>query len=245
MAEISDLLDAYLNKNLISNKRRTAFHLKTLFKNVDLRNKNVLDIGGGNGLLSNYAAVTGAKRVVLLEPEFDGSHAGIVKVNMDMQEKLALGNIVSFKDETFQNYDNNGLAFDVVLLHNSVNHLDEEACEGLATNLEYQERYCSLFKKMYEMMSPNAILMLCDCSSKNFFPQIGLKNPFWKNIEWHKHQPPEQWIDLLRKVGFTQPRIRWSSYNFLFTPGRILTGNRFVSYFLLSHFSLSMVKEAA
>ena len=165
---LPDLLNTYLDQGLISSKRRTTFHLKTLF---------------------------------------------------------------------------NGLKFDFVLLHNSVNDLDKEACVGLATNWEYQERYCSLFKKMYEMMSPNAILMACDCSSKNFFPRLGLKSPFWKSIEWHNHQPPEQWIDLLRRVSFTQPRIRWSSYNFLFTPGRILTGNRFVSYFLLSHFSLTMVKE--
>lgn len=245
MNRLPDLLNAYLDQGLIGSKRRTAFHLKTLFNGIDFENKNVLDVGGGNGLFSNYAAINGAKNVVLLEPEFDGSHAGIVKTNLDMQRRLALGDIVSFKPETFQNYDNNGLKFDFVLLHNSVNHLDEQACEGLATNLEYQERYCSLFKKMHEMMSPNAILMLCDCSSKNFFPRLGLKNPFWKNIEWQKHQPPEQWIDLLRRVGFTQPRIRWSSYNFLFTPGRILTGNRIVSYFLLSHFSLTMVKDPA
>ena len=152
MNRLPDLLNTYLDQGLISSKRRTTFHLKTLFNGIEFENKNVLDVGGGNGLFSNYAAINGANNVVLLEPEFDGSDAGIVETNLDMQRKLELSDIVSFKPETFQNYENNGLKFDFVLLHNSVNHLDEEACEGLPTNLEYQERYCSLFKKMYEML---------------------------------------------------------------------------------------------
>jgi hypothetical protein len=59
-------------------------------------------------------------------------------------------------------------------------------------------------------------------------------------LEWHKHQPPEVWAELLSKVGFAQPWIRWTTLNTLRRPGELLFGNRLVSYFTLSTFILTM-----
>jgi hypothetical protein len=48
------------------------------------------------------------------------------------------------------------------------------------------------------------------------------------------------WAELLSKVGFAQPWIRWTTLNTLRRPGELLFGNRLVSYFTLSTFILTM-----
>jgi len=53
--------------------KRLKFHLNFLFKDIDFKDKNVLDIGGGVGIHSFYAACMGARKVICLEPELAGS----------------------------------------------------------------------------------------------------------------------------------------------------------------------------
>ena len=48
-------------------------YLKWLTKDIDFRNKNVLDVGGGSGLISYFSHVNGANKVVNLEPFASGS----------------------------------------------------------------------------------------------------------------------------------------------------------------------------
>ena len=54
--------------------KRMFFYLNWCFKGIDFRNKDVLDIGGGNGIFSYYAKYLGAKEVINLEPFSDGMH---------------------------------------------------------------------------------------------------------------------------------------------------------------------------
>ncbi len=48
-------------------------YLDWLFKGTSLDNALVYDIGGGNGLISFYAAERGAKAAICVEPLGDGS----------------------------------------------------------------------------------------------------------------------------------------------------------------------------
>src|SRR5690242_7361283 len=54
-------------------RRYTAF----LFRDVPLRGARVLDVGGGTGLFTMYAAAMGASEVVCLEPEAEGGSSGM------------------------------------------------------------------------------------------------------------------------------------------------------------------------
>ena len=135
-----------------------------------------------------------------------------------------------------------GKQFDIILLHNSINHLDETACINLLSDEASKAIYLDIFSKLSSLASSGAKLIVCDCSRYNFFALLRIRNPFAPTIEWHKHQAPEVWVGLLSQVGFVNPRIRWTSFNTLRLPGRVLLGNKLLSYFLRSDFCFTMEK---
>ena len=238
-------IDRYLNtvikEGLFANQSRLRFHMDTLFAGIDLKNKMVLDIGGGAGLYSFYSASRGAKKVICLEPEADGSMSGVKEKFQNLKDHLECNN-VELTPVTLQALKPEGGTFDVILLHNSINHLDEAACINLLWESESRSVYQDIASKIYSVSNNGAILIICDCSRYNFFPLLKIRNPFAPTIEWHKHQAPEVWADLFGDIGFVNPKIRWTSFDQLRNWGIVLTGNKLMAYFLRSHFCLTMDK---
>ena len=238
-------IDHYLNtiiKNgLYTNKGNLQFQMQTIFKGIDLKNKRILDIGGGSGIYSFYTAFRGASNVVCLEPEAEGSSSGVAYNFRKLKKHLECNN-VELRMCTLQELEPESEKFDVILLQNSINHLDETACVRLLSESKSKALYQDIFTKIYSLSEKGTKLIICDCSRYNFFSWIKIRNPFAPSIEWHKHQAPEVWAKLLGEVGFVNPKIRWSSFNRLRHLGRILIGNKLVAYFLLSHFCLTLEK---
>ena len=238
---VEGYLSAVIEEGLYPNRGNLQFHLKTLFKDVALENRRVLDIGGGSGLHSFYAACMGAKEVVCLEPETEGSRSGMGAKFRKLGGMLGYDQ-VWFEPVTFQAFEFGGKRFDIILLHNSINHLDETACINLLNDEASRTIYLNMCSKLSSLASGGAKLIVCDCSRYNFFALLRIRNPFAPTIEWHKHQAPEVWADLLEQVGFINPRIRWTSFNTLRSLGRVLLGNKLLSYFLRSDFCFTMEK---
>jgi len=227
---------------LFSTKNRLKFQMDTLFKDIDLKNKRVLDIGGGAGLFSFYASCSGAKKVVCLEPEAEGSASGVTDKFLKLKEHFKRNDVV-LKPLTLQTFETEGDTFDIILLYDSINHLDETLCINLLRDSKSKAIYQSIFSKIYSLSNEGAKLIVCDCSRYNFFALFKIRNPFVPTIEWHKHQSPTLWVNLLGKAGFTNPKIRWSSFNILRNWGKVLFGNKLMAYFLTSHFRLIMDKR--
>jgi len=83
----------------------------------------------------------------------------------------------SFRVEDF---DPGNKVFDIILLHNSINHLDEVACANLQHDSQSVETYRAIFQKLSNMASHGAKLI----------------------INTDAHQPRELFTkDLIRKVG--------------------------------------------
>ena len=69
-------LRTIVEKRLYSSKRRLRYQMNYLYDGIDSVGKTVIDIRGGSGIHSYYAACCGAKSVVCLEPEGAGSSHG-------------------------------------------------------------------------------------------------------------------------------------------------------------------------
>ena len=231
---------------LAENGERAAnvrFYCDYLFDEIPLRGKTMLDVGAGDGRYSFYAACLGAQRVIGLEPEVEGSRTGMHE-RFERARSLLGPQTVDLEPTRLQDYDPRGETFDVLLLHDSVNHLDEAACVRLRDDPTAREIYRVLFEKLARLSSPNGRLVVTDCSNENLFARLGVKNPVAPTIEWHKHQRPELWAEMLADVGFRGPRIRWTSFNRLRSLGQELLGNRLAAYCLTSHFCLTMRRSS-
>ncbi|MBD3267799.1 hypothetical protein GF373_14105, partial [bacterium] len=179
------------NENIWLNKCSLKFYLDYLFHGVSFQDKHVLDIGAGVGLYSFYAACSGAKNVVALEPEAAGSQNRMIDTFHRLKEQLNINHVHLF-EETFQHHKGCEAEYDIVIMHNSINHLNESACMQLHTSsnegLRARNLYLSFFEKLHKMMGSNSRLILADCSRYNLFRFLPMKNPFCHSIEWEKHQ---------------------------------------------------------
>ncbi len=239
---MEDYLDTATKTSTYSSKRDLIFYLNNLFGNQNFHNKTMLDIGGGNGIFSFYAACKGTNLSVVLEPLFEGSDKKTEDTFIKIKQSLFNSKEVKLIRKTFQEYQPKDLKFDIILLHYSINHLDEDACIHLASDEKAQENYRKIFNKLFKISKPGTKLIITDCSNRNFFADLKIKNPFAPTIEWEKHQPPEVWLKLLESSGFREPKIKWLSFRQLRKFGKLFIGNRFMSYFLNSHFLLEMTR---
>lgn len=241
---VNDFYEFMVSRKMFSSKKNLQFKLNSLFENVKLAEKEVLDVGGGSGLLSFYAAVKGAKKVVCLEPEIAGSRSGVIKKFYDLRKDFPASLPVELSTHTLQEYLQEAGAemYDVVIMHNSINHLDEEAGIHLLKNDACYKTYLTIFENVFRIMKKGGILIVTDCSCKNFFNDIGVKNILAPSIEWHKHQKPVTWIKLFKAAGFRNSAIKWLTPNRLGKPGIFILGNYFMAYMTASYFKVTIFK---
>ena len=243
---MNDNYYSYLNlmskTGIYPDKGNFNFYLNYLFGDVEFANKSMLDIGGGSGLFTLFGGAMGIRKGVCLEPEASGSKTEESKLFNDYSRQLGLSNVKLVTD-TLQEFIYT-VKFDIILLHYSINHLDEKACINLLTNQWARNAYEKIFQRLDDLAAPNAHLIIVDCSRYNIFPAIGMKNPYAPHIVWRKHQTPEVWAEMLSSHNFIDPNIRWSSPNTLRNFGRVFLGNRVVAYLTYGTFSLRMQHTA-
>ncbi len=217
-------------------------YYKFLYHNVKFANKTVLDIGGGVGRSSYYAAAAGAERVVLVEPEVAGSHNTMLNSAVQIGERLSLRDRVEILPMPLADVSEIG-SFDIVLSHNSINHFDEAACSLIHTDEGAKQKYIGVARMIGDRTKPSGTLVLTDCSNRNFFALLKIKNPFAPTINWQIHQSPEIWSDILAHANFINPQIRWTPDRRTGWLGQILLANIYASFCLQSHFCLTMTKN--
>ena len=235
-------LNLYSKYGSIGTPKNLAFYLDNMFKSIDLKGLNVLDIGAGIGVFSIYLSIMGANRVCSLEPELDGGHDTMNLKFEDLKTRLEIRN-VSLLKQSFQDTDEDYGPFDLILMHNSINHLDEVACMKLGIDDAARELYIKFFRKLFWLTHQNGTVIIADCSRTNFWNTIGLKNPFAPTIEWKKHQSPHLWRSMLEEVGFRYQDLNWTTLGMFGKAGKKLMSNLISSYFFNSHFRLVMKKN--
>lgn len=226
----------------IQGRCRIFHQMDFLYKDIEFEGKTVLDIGGGVGLHSFYAASRGASSVTVIEPEGDGGHNQMVATFNELRNELKCTN-VELIHCTLQDYSERVQEYDIVLIQDAINHFNEEACITLRSCDESWRIYERIFNAIAKLIRSGGFLVLSDCSSRNVFPQFGMKNPIDPNIEWHKHQPPLVWARLAHTKGLKRLGLRWSTPTRFGRLGKILMGNCLAAWFFTSHFTMTFQKD--
>lgn len=211
-----------------------------LFEGVEFADKALVDVGGGVGLASTYALLHGARHATLLEPEAAGSRSTVVERAHALRDDMNFQDRETIITETLQNFSGEGAPFDIAVLEASINHLNEDEVENLHVSEASRVRYRAIIDKLSSMLRPGATIVISDCARRNFFGDLGLRNPLTPTINWNKHQQPRTWIVLLRSCGYVEPKVRWGIHASLGPLGRVLLGNALAFYFLSSYFILTM-----
>ena len=205
-----------------------------LFSGIRLTDARVLEIGCGSGAWAIWAALNGASKVVGIEPEAEGSDDDFLERFRRNIQTLGLKKKIEAQGRTLQQIALSEDRFDIVVMYNVINHLDEDAVVSLHEDAGSAKRYLALLRKLRLHMAPDGWVIVADCGRDNLWPRLGLSSPFMPSIEWYKHQNPPIWIDIFVKAGFELFDLRWSPLQ----PLPQLTANSVVQYLTCSHFVL-------
>jgi 2-polyprenyl-3-methyl-5-hydroxy-6-metoxy-1,4-benzoquinol methylase len=213
----------------------SRFHNRAnfIFNGLPLKGLRALEIGCGSGAFCFWLALNGAEYVLGIEPEADGCIAGSIKKFNEIQAGLNLDNI-EFRECFLENLSAPEKPYNIIIMLNVINHLDENAVQQLHRDEKARIKYVDMLKNLKQFISKDGFLIVADCGRKNFWNSLGLKSPFIPAIEWEKHQEPDLWINLFKKAGFELYDFRWSSIY----PLGFLSSNRVVQYLTMSHFTL-------
>lgn len=232
-------LDVVTSSKAYPNRSRLRMYLNYMFADIPLAGRRVLDVGGGTGLLTLWAAVEGAD-ATLLEPESAGSSENMRAVFKSLKSQISDGLKATESSEYVQDYlAGTEEKFDIIMMANCINHIDEENCAALHKNEAARGKYHEFFELVRAGLKPGGALIITDCGRRNFFGDLGLRSPIMPSIEWHIHQSPVLWSHLMENAGFTVSRAEWTPPNAFGPLGRVLLGNRAAAYFLLSHFRVA------
>ena len=216
---------------------RLEWHMTRKLGGLDLKDKNILDIGAGAGADSIYFALHGAK-VVAVEPELAGINSGALSLFKKRVKDLDLTNIKIIKED-FQKCIFNEEQFDVIYSNNSINHIFE-ITEKIVRNDENYRIFYNIFRSIYKYLKFNGILIVSDASRYNLFAYlnlIGLKNPLNPSINWKIHQSPKTWKIIMEDVGFRDITIKWY-LPYCLRKFELFFDNEFFSWFTWSIFTI-------
>ena len=217
------------------------YMMEEMFGNVKIEGSEILDVGSGRGLTSVYMALNHAKRVVSMEPELDGANIGVINLQKERIEKLALNNIELITDDFNQTQIQD--KFDILVSNASINHIKESEQHALKDKPTY-DSFQTIAKRFAELLKPGGVAVVTDACRNAFFPMIrraGLfpKNwcPYGRNINLKIHQDPKVWQKIFLGAGFKRAEIDYP-VPYKLRSFRPMLNNPVANYFLQGCFIL-------
>lgn len=228
-----------IDKGFDSSRGFGFYFSRYVFDDIDLSFKNIADVGGGNGIASFYACVSDSScNSWVIDPIEEGSNSDMVRQYALFQNRFSCERVHYHRDliDTLEHPQ----MFDILLLHNSINHVVEDLLElEQADRTLFHQRLQSIISRL----SVGGVLIVAECGRRNLWGDLGLKSPFAPTIEWKIHKEPEFWRDILEPLGVKHLKTTWSARREFGRFGKRFLSNRFAAYLTNSHF-VSVYKKA-
>jgi hypothetical protein len=217
------------------------FYFKNyIFDKIILKNKKLLDLGGGNGVASFFAYNSERScKCTIVDPYLEGSNKRMSLQNKKLSK--IYNNAVRLHNDYIDTLPEN-YKFDIILMHNSINHIGEDIIGDIDSNKNSQIEYSRRLSKILERANANATLIIADCSSKNFWNDLKIKNFLAPTIDWNLHKPPNVWKNLIENLGFEHISTKWRARRELLSFGKFFLSNVYASY-MLNSFFVSIYKK--
>lgn len=186
------------------------FRMRRMFRGIDIPGKTVVDVGSGRGLTSLWTALQGAKRVVSMEPEMDGSRSGAVQIQRERVAKLGLDQIEIVTTD-FQHYQPDE-PFDILVSNASINHLEESEHHALRDRKTF-ETFVGIATQMKHWLRPGGVAAITDASRYGLFSMArayGVPQRYCyysKTIDYKIHQNAGTWRTIFKEAGFRRVEI--------------------------------------
>lgn len=226
----------------------TAFRYDAaqLFDGIDIREKRVLEIGSGRGLLAILVWLQGADFVASMEPELVGATSGVIAMQRERIGTLGLAN-VEVVTADFNTWDAAGARFDVILSRASLNHLHASEKHALRDRDTY-ENYVRVARKIHELLAPGGFFIATDACRYGFFSALrrfGVRRPWrWKRsgLNWRHHQNPGTWARIFHEAGFARVRVDYP-VPYALRHSRAIVNTAFANFFLKGSFILRAERQ--
>ena len=231
-----ETFDILLSKAGISRPAGYDFYFSNyIYDDIDLDGKKILDIGGGNGIASFHALNSSENcSAWVVDPIAEGSNDLMLAQYESMKKSYGAERINFHRDYVNTLLDPG--TFDIIVMHNTVNHIGEDILQDISYKNEAYTEYVSRLKTILDRLASDGILIVADCGSRNFFGQIGLKSPFAPSIDWHLHCEPGVWQQMIEDIGVLHIKTQWTARREFGVFGKFFLANRLFSYFTNSHF---------
>ena len=159
------------------NAERYRFRGRFLFDGIGLAGARVLEVGSGAGAWALWAALHGACRVLAIEPEAEGSHGHALDRLERNIEKMGFENVIEARGCRLQDLPLSAERFDVAIMYNVINHLDEDSVVRLHRDPSAEERYLALLRLLRMHLAARGVVIVADCGRNNLWPRLGLTSP--------------------------------------------------------------------
>lgn len=211
-----------------SSIKNSKFQLGQIFNSIPLKNKNILDVGGGSGYVSFYCKIKGGRDVVCLEPEDEGSNNEKNNSYEILNDRIDYD--IEYLDKRIEDY-NTKKKFDLIILHNSINHLVDGNTKDLSSNDISKIKMMNTIEKISSLAADGCLLLIVDNSGYHFFQKLGFeRHPLIPHVGFHDHESPDFWISYFKKFDFKFAKMDWITPNPMGYFGKVLFNSSYASY---------------
>jgi SAM-dependent methyltransferase len=175
---------------------------------LDVRGREILEVGAGRGFLAHYLATCKEARHVTALDEYEGhgSSESSIETISNMREYLANAHQLSIVKGDFLEFESTQ-RFDFVFFVNVIHHIVVTR-ESLIDSPMHLEAAVDLCRRSARLLKPGGGIVIQEMGPTNLCPLPKYRKNM-KNIDWASKQHAGAWCTALRTAAFTKIRVRY------------------------------------